>query len=393
MKLLSMQGKVTDGQYINETFVTAMNNPIIKIVTEQCKKEDANIIGLAWIDKVFSKYHDSHMVTRVLSRITLFHQLFRNGKMHAVAKATAKELKLPFNVTIAYAPQRFMSSSYLAVKNLQKSYEVYVETFKDHHNAPDMLYKLCGNDFIFDLCGLIDLLWPLVVLMLRAQQEWCPGWKFPAFVDKVRKQITLFQQQISKSIPSKESSPLLHMHAKEIEEMRYGKSTLVLGWILEEKKTRQRSKHSKEHGSNKEMQTLVGVDGTGGFTWVAREPNDCRKDLKELATGILEELDERFKNSFPELNNLLHHCLDFGILLNGVCCKRENKKKISVNQSMFAKLGAKEFSRCVAFVSHLPDVASLNLPLCEENSGEAFWPLKNVLISLVWGEAFSRVLW
>ena len=143
--------------------------------------------------------------------------------MHVVAKATAKELKLPFNVTIMHAPQRFMSSSYLALKNLQKSYEVYVETFKDHHNAPDMLYKLCGNNFIFDLCGLIDLLWPLVVLMLRAQQEWCPGWKFPAFIDKVRKQITLFQQQISNSIPSKNSSPLLHMHTKEIKDMRYSK--------------------------------------------------------------------------------------------------------------------------------------------------------------------------
>ena len=44
MKLLSMQGKVTDGQYINEPFVTAMNNPINKIVTEQCKKEDAKIV-------------------------------------------------------------------------------------------------------------------------------------------------------------------------------------------------------------------------------------------------------------------------------------------------------------------------------------------------------------
>ena len=87
--------------------------------------------------------------------------------------------------------------------------------------------------------------------------------------------------------------------------MRYGKSTLVLGWILQEKKMHQRSEHGKKHRSNKEMQNLVGVDGTGGFTWVAREPSDCRKDLKELATGILEELDERFKNSFPELNSPL----------------------------------------------------------------------------------------
>ena len=51
------------------------------------------------------------------------------------------------------------------------------------------LYKLCGSDFIFDLCGVLDVLWPLVVLMLKMYLQWSPGWKFPAYVIAVVKQI------------------------------------------------------------------------------------------------------------------------------------------------------------------------------------------------------------
>ena len=402
IKLLSMQGKVTDGQYINEPFVTAMNNPMFNIIKETCSnKEDAEVLLDSiwwechwdpghWLDKVFSKYHDSQMVSRILSRVALFHQLFRHGKMHAVAKVTAKELKLPFSVTLSYAPQRFMSSSYLALKNLQRSYEVYVETFKDHHNAPYMMYKLCGSDFIFDLCGIIDLLWPMVVLMLRAQQEWCPGWKFPAFIKKVRKQIKLFQQEIGKTVPSKLASQLLHAHAKEIEEMRYGKSQLVLGWILQKEKASQDDEEQNTSSGQADKSTKSSNDA-GKFNWIAREPSDCRDDLKKLAGDILQELDTRFERSFPDLNNLLHQCLDFGILLNGICGKRADEKKIPVNQSKFAKQGAEEFSRCVRFVSRLPHVAALNLPLCEERSGEVFWSLKKVLLSFVWGDTFQSL--
>ena len=109
--------------------------------------------------------------------------------MHAVAKATGKELEFLFRVTSSFAHQRFMSSSYLSLKNLETSYEAYVETFKEHNNEEELLYNLCGSDFIFDLCGVLDMLWPLVVLMLKTQLQCSPGWKLPAYVIAVVKQI------------------------------------------------------------------------------------------------------------------------------------------------------------------------------------------------------------
>lgn len=43
-KLLPMQGKVTDGQYINQPFVTAMNGPVFDMIREQCVDEDQEVV-------------------------------------------------------------------------------------------------------------------------------------------------------------------------------------------------------------------------------------------------------------------------------------------------------------------------------------------------------------
>ena len=109
--------------------------------------------------------------------------------MYSVARQTAKDLHLPFQVTNAYAHQRFMSSSYLSLKNLAESLEVYIETFKDHDNREEIGYKLCGQDFVHDLLGVPDLLWCLVVLMFQLQSNWYSSWKLCAHIPSVRRQI------------------------------------------------------------------------------------------------------------------------------------------------------------------------------------------------------------
>ena len=85
-----------------------------------------------------------------------------------------------------------MSSSYLYLRNLAESLEVYFETFKDHDNREEIGYKLCGQDFVHDLLGVLDLLWSLVVLMLQSQSNWYPGWRLCAHIPLVRRQIERF---------------------------------------------------------------------------------------------------------------------------------------------------------------------------------------------------------
>ena len=113
-----------------------------------------------WLDLVFEKFKGEEFISRLLSCTNLIHRQFGHGKMHSVSKATAADLNLPFQVTVSFASQRFMSSSYQQFLKLEKSLAVYIETFRDHDNSDINLYKIAGADFVYDLLGTIDLLWP-----------------------------------------------------------------------------------------------------------------------------------------------------------------------------------------------------------------------------------------
>ena len=173
-----MQGKVTDGQYLCDGFIDSMNQPLFNEIPLTLEEKfwwplqwDAG----HWLDKVFSKfYDDNQFVSRLLLRTNLFHTIFNRGKMHAVAKETAEELKLPFKTTVSFAKQKFMSSSYKQFLKFETSIEAYINAFRDHDNEEVKEYKLAGQDFVFDLLGVIDLLWPLVLIMLHGQMLSCP---------------------------------------------------------------------------------------------------------------------------------------------------------------------------------------------------------------------------
>ena len=76
--------------------------------------------------------------------------------------------------------------------------EVYIETFKDHDNHEKVGYKLYGQDFVHNLLGVLDLLWPLVALMLQAQAQWYPGWKLCSHIPLVKMQTECFLLKITK---------------------------------------------------------------------------------------------------------------------------------------------------------------------------------------------------
>ena len=137
-----------------------MNIPVFNVLSNLSTNDDLDILLRKdwwecqwdpgyWIEKVFSALKGRSFIKRVLDRVALFHQNFPSWKDVSIAKETAAEVDLPFRVTNTYAPQRVMSSSYLSLKRLEVSYEAYVETFRDHYNDEETLYKLCGNDFLF----------------------------------------------------------------------------------------------------------------------------------------------------------------------------------------------------------------------------------------------------
>ncbi len=145
--ILAMQGKVTDGEYLNEAFINAMNQPLfdeLPVDLQDCFWWPLQWDPGHWLDKVFSAYHDGEFVSHLLSRTALIHSLFSHGKMHSVAYETAKELKLPFRTTVSFAKQCFISSSYKQFLKLETSIEAYINTFRDHDNQELNEYKIAG---------------------------------------------------------------------------------------------------------------------------------------------------------------------------------------------------------------------------------------------------------
>ena len=173
-------------------------------------------------------------VSRLIQRSALYHQLFGHGKMHSVAVETSKEMFLPFRVTNSFAPQRFIRSSYLSLTNLEESLKVYIETFKGHDNRKDVGYKLYGRDFLIDLLGILDLLWPLIVLMLQSQAQCCPGWKFESYIPASQEQLSKFVEEMDEDIPVTSVSSRLHKHISDFTKKKYGRCELDEGWIMVE---------------------------------------------------------------------------------------------------------------------------------------------------------------
>ena len=229
--LMQMQGKVFDGQYLNEPMMTRLNAPLFEAMLKSMQFDSEEDYSTEywwptqwdpahWLDKVFEAFRKESFISRLISRTNYLHQIFGFGKMHSISKETAKDLNLPYRVTVSFATQRFMSSSYNQFLKLEISLEAYIEAYRDHDNKEIGEYKIAADDFVFDLLGTIDLLWPLVLLMLRGQLQWCPGWKFTGWLPLVKEQFRKFATEIKKEKPSKNVCPRIFEHGKSISKMR-----------------------------------------------------------------------------------------------------------------------------------------------------------------------------
>ena len=112
----------------------------------------------------------------------------------------------------------------------------------------------------------------------------------------------------------------------------------------EQRKKKQRREDEKEEGNdieddheedgNKECEDKNNKPEM--FTLVAREVKNYRKDLKELADEVVEQLETRFANCYPELNHLLQQRPDFGIIFDLLCGEAETT--VPINKVTLAKV-------------------------------------------------------
>ena len=121
-----------------------------------------------------------------LKRCNVFNTVLANGKGFAFLQLVDNEARRP----VAYASQRFASSSYEQWLEIEKSYSALWKAFdKLYPNRPEdeqYQYMIAGSDFIADLLSFLDILDPIVDLMLRVQSLDVPVWKLKLWWPKIR---------------------------------------------------------------------------------------------------------------------------------------------------------------------------------------------------------------
>lgn len=87
-------------------------------------------------------------------------------------------------------------------------------------------FKVRGEDFAVDLCGMLDILQPVVSLMIRAQAVNLPPWKIIAWHSRVTALLQKSENELKNvkngSQPSKSILPKLAKHWQEINAGRLG---------------------------------------------------------------------------------------------------------------------------------------------------------------------------
>ena len=103
-----------------------------------------------------------------------------------------------------------------------------------------------------------------------------------------------------------------------------------------------REKHYRT--SELEVRWFVIGGGADGMpvVWRSWELDDCIEDLVELGRNLINELDQRYRNSFSDLNVLLSKCLDFVQLIKALCGTK-TQDEVPIDKRKYLELGAAEF--------------------------------------------------
>ncbi len=230
----------------------------------------AHALNLGVVDVKDSKTESGNHFQRFVKRCNVFNNILSNGKRFAFLQLLDSSARRP----VAYATQRFTSSSYEQWLKIDKSYSSFWQAFEllhpDREEEQELQYMIAGFDFVSDLLAFLDMLQPVVDLMLRVQSLDTPIWKLKLWWPKVKAELT------------KAASGDLEMYPRlknVIDSLKpdgvFNDVKLLQGWLV-----------VNDAGPG------AGRDGCR-FTWKMREPDDIKRDRERLALDLLTSLDKR----------------------------------------------------------------------------------------------------
>ena len=218
----SWTGTVCDGVYQASEFNSTLKSLLIPKELDQSiffsvLWDPAHFLDLAFSDVFEGKIGNSNaFVNRLVQRTCALHKIFQRGKLLRQAIEMLKtDDDLVLRLTSRTCSTRFTASQYVEFRKLLKSLPLYIKTFREFNFSEVKDYMIAGEDFVLDLCGICDVLEPLIELMVEIQSLNLPSWKVVTWWSSVKKRMELIKKDLSLQNPST-LLPQLKKHVAEI---------------------------------------------------------------------------------------------------------------------------------------------------------------------------------
>jgi hypothetical protein len=166
----SWRGTVLNGQYQPKGFAKKLWDLLEKsqgLFTDVIW-DPPHWVNLCVEDVLEGKIGQSkEFLKRLIARTTTIHQIFQRGKNLDQAKSKAETMNnSKLQLTSRSCATRFSTSQIHEFKKLICSAHLYMATYEEFHkNDPKFELKkweICGQDFVADLCGCVDVFLPLI---------------------------------------------------------------------------------------------------------------------------------------------------------------------------------------------------------------------------------------
>ena len=343
----------------------------------------------------------------LIKRTNKFQSMFGRGRGYAEYKGYAKEHNLKANVAKTFSTTRFFSSAFNQFTSVYDSYEALAKAFTAMRETEDeceeMRYLVKGRDFCIDLCGIIDILSPIMEMMVKSQSLDQYLWSITVWWPRVKNMLTEMQKNIAmqlvdikKPVLNSQLFPKLHKHyvaltVEEIEDCMFKNVQLNHGWLVEDQgqvvDEKCDDKDTKKK-TKKKMQKLV--------TWHYREAGECLQEMEKLCSVITEKIDQRYISNTPEAAHTLR-CFHIPDIL-----KIFENSGGQITASMRVKIenhGKDEFEEFFSYICELPHIKALaaeneELSLHPDLSSIVMSSFKHTVYKVVWDDfAGCRQSW
>ena len=293
-------------------------------------------------------------------------------------------MKRPLHLTSRTCATRFSSSQVHKFRKLLSSIDIYMATYTEQHFEDDDFkvkkFEICGQDFITDLCGCVDVITPAISYLVDLQGVQVPVWKAAVWFSKVNADMKDLGTLLIDDPPT--NCVNLKSNIDDIKEFKFNGHELVEGWLVVETEV--------HHARDKERSEII--------TWKMRQLNDVQDDLRRLAKDLASSLESRHAKCLSSLQHTLT-CIDIDSLINLLIGQRNTCGYPSLKrEDDFVENGKKEFKKFYTYACSLNHVKELaenhftQLKLRPVYSDEVLTKLKNTLKIILWTPQYMRTL-